>query len=111
MIYNIVKVMKPKIGDIIEVIWRDTHTPILCTWMDKNEYDNWCKNGLIVQSVGVYLGENNKDVRLVGDIDRSDDTNGEIVCRPINISKGVITKLTILKRSDNGLEKTKKSRK
>lgn len=93
--------MKPKLkkGQIVEVIWTDTHIPENPSWMTEKEHHAWAADcGSSVRSVGVFISEDKNFINLVGDLD-SDDVSEISVLRPINIAKGFIKELYILKRA------------
>ena len=93
--------MFPKliVGQMVEVIWSDTHTPKNTDWMDDATYQDWTKEGVKVRSVGIIKMLNDNYIGLVGDIDNPKQTAQRTVCRVINIGRGLIKEIRILKRS------------
>jgi hypothetical protein len=94
-------IQKPKliVGQMVEVIWADTHTPKHTDWMDDATYQDWTKDGVKVRSVGIIKMLNDSYIGLVGDIDSPKQTNQRTVCRAINIGRGLIKEIRILKRT------------
>lgn len=91
------KIPKLHEGDIVAIEWTDTHTQRDSAWLSSEDYQKWCKEGVTVQTVGIYMSSDKDFLRLVGDID-IDDNQDTTVCRPINIGCGIIKKIDILKR-------------
>ena len=86
--------MKLKKGDIVEIIWLDSHTPADTVWMTKEDHLEWAKdNECEVCSVGYYVSEDKTYIHLVADMTEIG------ILRPFNIAKGCIKKTTILKKN------------
>ena len=93
--------MKPKLkkGDVVEIIWQDTNIPETPGWMTEAEHTKWANDaGSMVRTVGIYMGSNKGFLNLVGDID-ADDVDKKSVLRPINVGKGFIKEIYVLKRA------------
>jgi hypothetical protein len=88
-----------KRGDIVEIIWNDTHTPRNTDWMDEATYQKWLQDGMTIRSVGIVKFINDDFIGLVADTDIKTKTSERTVCRVINIGKGLIKESYILKRA------------
>jgi hypothetical protein len=85
-------------GDKVEIIWNDTNVPQDSKWMSETEHLEWTKQGgSLVQSIGVYITEDEKFISLVGDLD-GDDVTEKYLLRAISINKGCIKEIYKLKR-------------
>lgn len=93
------KIPKLTKNDIVEIIWNDTHTPKYSNWMDEVEYVKFLKEGMKVRSVGIVTGYDKNYIYLVGDSDVLSHIEERTVCRAINIGRGLITEMNILKRA------------
>lgn len=84
-------------GQIIEVLWEDTHIPMVPGWMSEAEHAEWADGaGSLVQSVGVYVGKSGSFLQIVGDRDADESTETHYL-RPINIGLGFIREINVLK--------------
>ncbi len=81
------------------MIWDDTHNPKMQTWMSESEWEEWCKNGMTVRSVGIFINSDNDFVRLIADIDLVKDDEETIYSRAINIGKKLIKEIHVLRRA------------
>jgi hypothetical protein len=86
------KIPKLKKGDAVIITWSDTHTQRDSAWLSNSDYDEWCEQGTTVTSIGFFMSQDKKYLRIIGDIDE------ENICRPINIGIGLITEIKILAR-------------
>jgi cAMP phosphodiesterase len=84
--------------DIVCVEWEDTNVPLTAGWMTDVEHGAWVKEcGSKVRSVGIYISQNKDFISLVGDTE-ADECESPSYLRPINIGKGFIKSIEILKR-------------
>lgn len=89
---------KVKRGDMVEVIWDDSNIPEKPGWMSEEEHKNWVSmGGSTVRSVGIVIETSKRWINIVGDMDEEDGVKVSVM-RPINIAKGFIRELHILKR-------------
>jgi hypothetical protein len=91
--------VKAKRGDMVEILWTDTHTPRTMDWMDKATYQVWIKEGMTIRSVGIVTLIDEKYHYLVANIDIQKKTSERTVCGAINIPNGSIKEIHILKRA------------
>jgi len=92
------KIPRLKKGQIVEVLWEDTHIPQNPGWMTEAEHSEWATQaGSLVQSVGVFVGKDKNFIRLIGDRD-ADDASEMNYLRPINIGRGFIREIHVLGR-------------
>lgn len=100
--------MKPKIpkltkGDIVCIDWHDTNIPYEKGWQTEEEHGKWVDmGGDKVRSVGIYVSQDEDYLHLVGDTDMFFSTKVSYL-RPINITKGFISSLKILKKARNAV--------
>jgi len=85
-------------GDLVEIIWRDTHVAATPGWLTVQDHAEWCKDcGDVVKSCGYYVGECKDFYQLVGDMD--DKPDDPYYLRPINIAKGFIKKIRVVRKA------------
>lgn len=83
---------------MVEIIWNDTNIPASQGWMSETEHDQWASNGgAAVRSVGIFINQDKNFIRLVGDVD-ADPAQPPNFLRPINIGRGYIHEIHILRR-------------
>jgi hypothetical protein len=92
------KIPKMKKGDCVYIVWNDTHTQKDNSWLTMPEYDNWCKNGATVKSIGFFMKQDKNFIRIVGDIegDIEGETEDSHICRQITIGNGLIKEIKVL---------------
>lgn len=90
--------MKPKPGDMVEIIWNDTHTPRTMDWMENSAYMEWAKVGMTIRSIGLITMIDDKHHYLVANIDVCKKAADRTVCGAINIPNGAIKESHVLKR-------------
>ncbi len=90
------KLPRLKKGQIVEILWEDTHIPQVPGWMTEEEHQQWSEGGALVRSVGIYVGKDKDFIRLVGDSDTESTCS---YLRPINIGCGYIRNIYVLKRN------------
>lgn len=91
------KIPKLKQYDIVKITWTDTHISTNPGWMDSDEHQEWVNRlGSVVSSVGHYISQDDKFIHIAGDVDK-DDIQTRYLLRPINIVKGLITDIKVLK--------------
>jgi hypothetical protein len=85
-------------GDFVYIVWSDTHNQKDNSWLTITEYENWCKNGVQVQSIGFFMKQDKDFIRIVGDIegDIEGETDDTHICRQTTIGKGLIKEIRIL---------------
>ena len=92
------KIPKLTKGDIVAIEWTDTNIPKQAGWMSATEHKEWTDAcGDTVLTVGIFTHASKQFIHLVGDWD-ADEVLEKEVLRPINVAKGFIKKIDILKR-------------
>ena len=86
---------KIKVGIIIEVIWRDSHG-ITQIWTSEEELSERKKEDLLIKSIGYFLDEDKKFIRIHGGCYIGDKYKQQY-SRILAIPKGCIKKIRKLK--------------
>ena len=87
-------------GDLVELIWRDTHITDVPGWMSGEAHAVWCEDvAQTVKSCGYYISEDEYYYHLVGDMD-NESAFPEYYLRPINIAKSFVKKIRVLRKAE-----------
>lgn len=93
------KIPKLTKGDIVCIDWHDTNIPYEKGWQTEEEHGKWVSDGGDkVRTVGIYISQDEDYLHLVGDTDMFFSSKASYL-RAINVTKGFISSLKVLKRS------------